>query len=77
MISIRRKKNSFILICGFLVLFLSTICHGFQGRMAGMGDPYGLVEDESDFLIHPSKVAKGEGIRYYGSYRFNYRDVKD
>jgi hypothetical protein len=37
-----------------------------------MGDPYGLIADESDFLIHPAKIAKGEGVRFYGGYRFTY-----
>jgi hypothetical protein len=45
--------------------------------MAGMGDPYGLVEDESDFLLHPSQIVSGEGIRYYANYRFNYTNVLD
>jgi hypothetical protein len=42
-----------------------------------MGDPYGLVADESDFLIHPAKIANGKGINFYGGYRFNYTGVTD
>jgi len=42
-----------------------------------MGDPYGLVTDESDFLIHPAKIADGKGVNFYGNYRFNYTDVMD
>ena len=42
-----------------------------------MGDPYGLIPDESDFLIHPAKIAKGEEIRFYGDYRFLYTGVTD
>ena len=42
-----------------------------------MGDPYGLLSDESDFLIHPAGIAKGEGIQFYGNYRFTYRNVQD
>lgn len=42
-----------------------------------MGDPYGLVSDESDFLIHPAKIANGEGVRFYGNYRFTYTGVTD
>ena len=42
-----------------------------------MGDPFGLVADESDYLIHPAKIAKGEGIRFYGDYRFTYTGVMD
>ena len=40
-----------------------------------MGDPYGLISDESDFLVHPAKIATGEGLRFYGSYRFTYTDM--
>jgi hypothetical protein len=42
-----------------------------------MGDPFGLVEDESDFLIHPSAITKGQGTTFFGNYRFDYRDVTD
>lgn len=42
-----------------------------------MGDPYGLLSDEADFLIHPAKIANGEGISFYGDYRFTYRDMFD
>ncbi len=42
-----------------------------------MGNPYGLVEDESDFLIHPFGIANGEGLKFYGGYSFKYRDVLD
>jgi hypothetical protein len=45
--------------------------------MGGMGDSYGLLEDESDFLIHPAKIAAGEGVRVYGDYRFTYTGVAD
>jgi hypothetical protein len=45
--------------------------------MGGMADPYGLVPDEADFLIHPAKFAKGEGIKFYGNYRFIYTDVTE
>lgn len=42
-----------------------------------MGDPFGLVPDESDYLIHPAKIAKGEGVRFYGDYRFTYTGVPE
>jgi hypothetical protein len=42
-----------------------------------MEDPYGLVQDESDFLIHPAKIANGEGVRFYSDYRFTYTGVTD
>lgn len=57
------------------VLFLSGAAFAWQGRMAGMGDPYGLVEDESDFLINPAKISDGQGVKYYGNYRFTYGDI--
>jgi len=60
-----------------LVFALSGASYGWQGRMGGMGDPYGLISDESDFLIHPAKIAKGEGIRFYGDYRLLYTGVTD
>lgn len=72
-----KKIPLFILILTFLVFSLAGIAYSWQGRMAGMGDPYGLIMDESDFLIHPAGIAKGEGIKFYGHYRFNYTDVRD
>jgi hypothetical protein len=72
-----KKRHWFILILCFLVFTFGGVAYGWQGRMAGMGDPYGLVEDESDFLIHPSEMAMGEGLKFYGHYRFIYRDVND
>jgi hypothetical protein len=72
-----RKTTLTILIFLFLVLSLGGLSYGWQGRMGGMEDPYGLVQDESDFLIHPSKIANGDKITFYGNYRFIYRDVMD
>jgi hypothetical protein len=45
--------------------------------MAGMGNPFGLVPDESDFLTHPSMIADGKGINFYGGYRFTLTDMDD
>jgi len=72
-----KKVHLFILIIGFMILYLAGPGHSWEGRMAGMGDPYGLIEDESDFLIHPSGIANGKDINFYGNYRFNWRDVPD
>jgi len=69
------KKRYLLLALPLLIIALVSTSYGWQGRMGGMGDPYGLLEDESDFLIHPAKIAQGEGIRYYGHYRFTYTDV--
>lgn len=72
-----RKTPLFILILSFLAFSLTGIAYSWQGRMGGMGDPYGLIMDESDFLIHPSKIADGKGINFYGNYRFDWRGVPD
>jgi hypothetical protein len=67
-----------ILILGILpvlVLALAGVAQAWQGRMSGMEDPYGLVQDESDFLIHPAKIANGDGVRFYGDYSFTYTGV--
>jgi hypothetical protein len=72
------KRYCFALIGIFvLVLALAGTSYSWQGRMGGMGDPYGLLEDESDFLIHPAKIVAGEGVRLYGGYRFTYTGVVD
>ena len=72
-----KKKLLFILMFAFLVFSLAGVAHSWQGRMAGMGDPYGLIMDESDFLIHPSKIAEGKGVNFYGNYRFTWKDMTD
>ena len=71
------KRALFFMILSFMVFSLAGIAYSWQGRMAGMGDPYGLIMDESDFLIHPAGIAKGEGIKFYGHYRFDWRGVPD
>ena len=70
------KRIIMSLLCLSLLVFAMTgVAQAGQGRMGGMGDPYGLLSDESDFLIHPAKIANGEGIKFYGHYRFTYTDV--
>jgi hypothetical protein len=71
------KKILFLAILALLVFAFAGVAQAWQGRMGGMGDPFGLVADESDFLIHPAKIAKGEGVRFYGDYRFTYTGVTD
>jgi hypothetical protein len=71
------KKVLFLTILAVLVLAIAGVAQAWQGRMGGMGDPYGLVADESDYLIHPAKIANGEGVRFYGDYRFTYTGVMD
>jgi len=72
-----KKSCLFLGILSFFVLSMVVPVYSWQGRMAGMGDPYGLVEDESDFLIFPAKIAQGQGLKFYGDYRFTYTDVTD
>jgi hypothetical protein len=75
---IMKKRILLFIVClSLLVLALAGTSQAWQGRMGGAGDPYGLLSDESDFLIHPAKIAKGEGVRFYGDYRFTYTGVLD
>jgi hypothetical protein len=69
------KRILFMMCLLVLVFALSGVSYAWQGRMGGMGDPFGLVADESDYLIHPAKIANGEGVRFYGDYRFTFTGV--
>ena len=67
------KRNALLIVmASILVLFLTTPGFSWQGRMAGMGDASGLIEDESDYLIHPAAIAAGQGLNFYGNYRLTY-----
>ena len=67
------KKDIALVIASAVFLTLAAgPGFGWQGRMAGMDYPTGLVEDESDFLIHPAGIASGKGTNYYGGYTFTY-----
>jgi hypothetical protein len=68
-------KKIFTFLTFFVLTALVGTAYAWQGRMAGMGKPYGLIEDESDFLTHPAKIASGEGVRYYLDYQFTFTDV--
>jgi hypothetical protein len=70
-----KRRMLVLAVLPVLVFALAGVAQAWQGRMGGMGDPYGLVQDESDSLIHPAKIAHGEGIRFYGDYRFTYTGV--
>ncbi|MEN6441913.1 MAG: hypothetical protein ABFD97_25405 [Syntrophobacter sp.] len=66
-----------LLVTMSLMLFsfmLSGPAFSWQGRMAGMGDPTGLVEDESDLLIHPSAITNIKTFKMFGDYKFTYYD---
>lgn len=67
------KKNLLLMVMvSMFVLLLTTLGYSWQGRMAGMGDASGLIEDESDYLIHPAAIASGKGLNVYGNYRLTY-----
>jgi len=70
-----KKRILVLVLIPLLVLTLAGVSQAWQGRMGGMGDPYGLISDESDLLIHPAKIANGEGVLFYGNYRFTYTGV--
>ena len=72
-----KKLIFLVFVVPMLVFQLGTAAYGWEGRMSGMGDPVGLISDESDFLILPSKIANGEGIKYYADGRFLYHNVLD
>jgi len=71
---VMKRHIMVVALVPLLVIALAGISQAWQGKM---DDPYGLLQDESDFLTHPSKIAQGEGIRFYGDYRFTYTDVID
>lgn len=61
-----------ILAAVLVGLVLAAPSAAWQGRMAGLGDAGGLVEDASDYLIHPAAIASGKGLNFYGNYRLTY-----
>jgi hypothetical protein len=62
------KKSMSIFIFLVVIIVLCVVsAQAWQGRMAGMGDIYGLVEDESDFLTHPADIAVGKGFTFYSN----------
>lgn len=67
----------FVVSIFILPLLLTSLSYGWQGKMSGMGDPYGLIQDESDFLIHPARIPSGEGGKFYGNGRFTYTNMTD
>lgn len=71
----RRHHIYFVLVLFFFSSHTSVF--GWQGRMGGMGDPYGLISDASDFFIHPSKIEKGEDTKFYSHFQYTYGDVTD
>ena len=70
-----KKNNLLILAVVLAIISFASTSFAWQGRMSGMGDPFGLVSDESDLLVHPAKIVDGNGSNYYVDYKFNYVQV--
>ena len=68
-------KKVLAVLTFFAVVALAGTSSAWQGRMSGMGNPQGLIGDESDFLIHPANIVSGEGVKYYLDYQFTYTDL--
>ncbi|MCJ7772683.1 MAG: hypothetical protein MUP22_06070, partial [Desulfobacterales bacterium] len=70
------KKNVLmVIVVMFLMFTLFGIAYAWQGRMDGMGDPVGLISDESDFMINPARIADGKSGRIFSHYGFSYTGV--
>ncbi|MBW2365501.1 MAG: hypothetical protein JRF25_10665 [Deltaproteobacteria bacterium] len=70
------KKLVFtVMAIAAVTLALSATAYSWQGRMGGMGDPYGLTIDDSDFLIHPALITRGEGFDVYSHFDFAYTNI--
>lgn len=68
------RKRFLFTVCLWLVLS-ATAALGWTGRMSGMADPRGLVQDDSDFLAIPSLLAREQENRFVLSYAFGLSDV--
>lgn len=67
------KRNGLSVVAALLfILLLASPGVAWQGRMAGVVDASGLIEDESDYLTHPASIASGKGFNAYGHYRLTY-----
>ena len=67
------KKH--IMVVALMPLLVIALAGVSQAREGIMGDPYGLLQDKTAFLTHPSQIAQGEGIRFSRAYWFTYTDV--
>jgi hypothetical protein len=65
------KKGIVLPVSVVLLMLLCAVpIQAWQGRTGAMGNASGLVEDESDFLIHPAAIAGGKGLNFYGNLGF-------
>ncbi len=72
------KRN--VLMVMVITIFMFTvfgITYAWQGRMDGMGNPSGLIPDESDFLINPARIADGHSGKIFNHYGFSYTGVNN
>jgi hypothetical protein len=69
-----KKRIIVAVLVPLLIIALAGVSQAGQGKV---DDPYGLLQDESDLLSHPSQIAQGEGIRFYDDYLFTYTGVND
>jgi len=70
-----KKQIVLVLLCVFSIFLIFGSSSAWQGRMGGMGDPYGLTPDESDFLIHPALITRSEGFNVYTHFNFTYTNI--
>lgn len=52
------KKTLFMLL---VALFVMTSMFATQARMSGLGNPYGLIEDDTDVFIYPATIFNYSG----------------
>lgn len=70
------KKGLFLFMVLCCVFLFAGPVLSWEGRMAGMNNPAGLIADESDFLTHPAALADGTGADFYASYGLTYTDIQ-
>ena len=70
-----KKGIFFLMAVTMAMLLVAGASYAWQGRMSGMASPYGLTPDDSDFLIHPSLITRGEGFDVYSNFDFIYTDI--
>ncbi|MBW2334820.1 MAG: hypothetical protein JRF06_06945 [Deltaproteobacteria bacterium] len=70
-----RKQMVLIVLVLLSVFLVFGSSLAWQGRMAGMGDPYGLTPDDSDFLIHPALIVGDKGFDFYSHLDFKYTGI--
>ena len=57
-------------------LIVASTAWADQGRISGMGDPVGLIKDDTDYLVHPSLLSPSR-VNYFLNYSASYDKTKD